>query len=156
VNRSLVAVVAVVAVSGALGLGGALYARFSAAPAAASAAAPRHGAPPLARSRAAATSATPASPELDPLGARRVLYETVDELLRVSDFARARQLLDEDQARYGDDPAPPWPDLAQGYRLIADCLERPSDPKPRVLAQAFVGVSEASALVPKIRAACAR
>ena len=152
-NRSLVAVVAV---SGALGLGGALYARFSAAPAADSAAAPRHGAPPLARSRDAATSATtPASPELDSLGARRVLYERVDELLRVSDFARARQLLDEDQARYGDDPAPPWPDLAQGYRLIADCLERPSDPKPRVLAQAFVGVSEASALVPKIRAACA-
>lgn len=151
-NRSLLAVVGV---SGALALGGALYAPFSLAPPVASVAAPRHGPPPFGGRRDAATSAATASPELDRLGARRVLYERVDELLQASDFARARQLLDEDQARYGDDPAPPWPDLAQSYRLIADCLERPGDPKPRVLAQAFVGVSEASALVSKIRAACA-
>ena len=83
------------------------------------------------------------------------MLEKVDALLQVSDFKLARNLIDEDQARHGDDLTPPWPDLRQSYRLIADCRERPGDPKPRVFAQAFVEVSEAAALVPKIRAACA-
>ena len=110
----------------------------------------------LAPSSEATPSATRSSPEVDRLQARRVLYETVDALLQASDFSRARQLLDDDQARYGDDLAPPWRDLEQGYRLIADCLERPRDPKPRISAQAFVQISESSGLIPKIRAACGK
>jgi hypothetical protein len=85
-----------------------------------------------------------------------MLYETVDALLQASDFERARELLDEDQARYGEDSAPEWRELEQSYRLIADCLERPSDPKPRIRAQALAQVSEAFALAPRIRAACGR
>lgn len=92
--------------------------------------------------------------ELQRLRARRVLYETVAALLETSEFDRARQLLDEDQARYGQDLTPPWRDLEQAYRLIADCLERPRDAKARIRARAFIAVSEAGALVPKLRAAC--
>jgi hypothetical protein len=75
-------------------------------------------------------------------------------LLQTSNFERARKLLDEDQARYGEDLTPPWRDLEQSYRLIADCLERPHDAKPRTRARAFIQVSEAATLVPKLRAAC--
>jgi hypothetical protein len=137
----------------------ALYARFTAASpvALAPSVGPLQGsAPSPIRSSGAAEPATPPSPELERLQARRVLYETVDALIEAADFARARQLLDDDQARYGDDLAPPWRDLEQGYRLIADCLERPLDPKPRMRAGAFVQISEPSGLVPRIRVACGK
>lgn len=137
----------------------ALYSRFTAASpvALAPSVSPQQGsAPSPGRSSSAAEGTTPPSPELERLQARRVLYETVDALIEAADFARARQLLDDDQARYGDDLAPPWRDLEQGYRLIADCLERPLDPKPRRRAGAFVQISEPSGLVPKIRVACGK
>jgi hypothetical protein len=140
----------------------ALYSRFTAAApvALAPSVSPPQGSvpspmPPL-RSSSAVERATPPSPELERLQARRMLYETVDALIEAAEFARARQLLDDDQARYGDDLAPPWRDLEQGYRLIADCLERPLDPKPRMRAGAFVQISEPSGLVPKIRVACGK
>jgi hypothetical protein len=137
----------------------ALYSRFTTAPLTAltpSASPLQSSAASPTSSSSAAPSATPPSPELERLQARRMLYETVDALIEAGNFARARQLLDEEQARYGDDLAPPWRDLEQGYRLIADCLERPRDPKPRVRAQALLRISEASGLGSKIRAACAR
>jgi hypothetical protein len=93
------------------------------------------------------------SPEVARLDARRQLYESVDALVQASEFEKARKLLDEDQDRYGDDLAPEWRDLEQSYRLIADCLEHPT-PKLRVRAQAFVLVSQASSLKPRILAAC--
>jgi hypothetical protein len=83
-----------------------------------------------------------------------VLYETVDALVHAADFQRARQLLDEDQARHGQDSAPEWRDLETSYRLIADCLEQPGNDKARLRAQAFVTVTEARSLVPKVLAAC--
>lgn len=93
------------------------------------------------------------SPELARLDARRELYESVDALLQASEFAQARRLLDDDQARFGDDDAPPWRDLEQSYRLIADCLEHPTA-QLRSRAQAFVLVSEAQRLEPRILSAC--
>jgi hypothetical protein len=93
------------------------------------------------------------SPELARLDARRELYESVDALLQASEFAQARRLLDDDQARFGDDDAPPWRDLGQSYRLIADCLEHPTA-QLRSRAQAFVLVSEAQRLEPRILSAC--
>lgn len=138
----------------------ALYSRFTAASpvAPAPSASPLLGSAqsPMRSSSSPAERATPPSPELERLQARRVLYETVDALIEAADFARARQLLDDDQALYGDDLAAPWRDLEQGYRLIADCLERPLDPKPRMRARAFVQISEPSGLVPKIRVACGK
>jgi hypothetical protein len=95
------------------------------------------------------------SPETERLEARRVLYESVDALLQVSEYERARQLLDEDQARYGRDLAAPWRDLEQGYRLMADCLEHPSA-RARSRTEAFLLASEANAISAKLRQACAR
>jgi hypothetical protein len=83
---------------------------------------------------------------------RRMLYETVDGLLQVGEFERARRLLDQDQENY-QDGAKPWLDLAQGYRLLADCLEHP-DTRFRGSAEAFLRTSEAPALSPKLRTAC--
>lgn len=94
------------------------------------------------------------SPEADRLEARRQLYESVDALVQASEFEKARKLLDDDQARYGDDLAPPWHDLEQSYRIIADCLERPT-PQLRVRARAFAQVSEAASLKQRILKACA-
>jgi hypothetical protein len=102
---------------------------------------------------AAVTQAVSASPEIARLDARRQLYESVDALVQASEFERARKLLDEDQERYGDDLAPEWRDLEQSYRLIADCLERPT-PRLRVRAESFVLVSQALSLRPRILAAC--
>jgi hypothetical protein len=93
-----------------------------------------------------------ASPETARLEERRRLYEAVDALLQASEFERVRQLLDEDQER-ADELAPDR-DRAQAYRLIADCLERPN-PLHRARGQAFLLVNEATALNPKLRAACA-
>ena len=104
-------------------------------------------------SAAAAPIAAATSPEVARLDARRQLYESVDALVQASEFEKARKLLDEDQDRYGDDLAPEWRDLEQSYRLIADCLERPT-PNLRVRAQAFVLVSQALSLKPRILAAC--
>jgi hypothetical protein len=91
--------------------------------------------------------------DLDRLDARRELYESVDSLVQASEFEKARRLLDEDQARFGDDLAPQWRDLEQSYRLIADCLEHPTA-QLRSRAQAFVVVSEAHGLKPRLLSAC--
>jgi hypothetical protein len=108
---------------------------------------------PVKPEASAAPVASAVSPEAERLEARRQLYETVDALVQASEFAKARRLLDEDQARYGDDLAPPWHDLEQSYRLIADCLEHPSA-KLRARARAFALVSEAASVKPRILRAC--
>ncbi len=132
--------------------------------------APQVAAPPLAPSDARAPShelahsasavVAPAAilerapdPEVARLEARRQLYETVDALVQASEFEKARRLLDEDQSRYGDDLAAEWRDMEQSYRIIADCLERPS-PTLRVRAQAFSLVSQARGLKSRISSAC--
>jgi hypothetical protein len=134
----------------------AAYTRFSAAADVPDASAPYPAASPAAPStiRAARAPSAAKSPEQERLEQRRVLYETVDALVHAADFERARQLLDEDQARHGQDSAPEWRDLETSYRLIADCLEQPGNTKPRLRARAFVNVTEARALVPKVLAAC--
>jgi hypothetical protein len=135
---------------------GALYSRLTASAAvvpASTAMVPGPRPLPLRASAAPAPIAAPTSPEVARLDARRELYESVDALVQASEFEKARKLLDEDQDRYGDDLAPEWRDLEQSYRLIADCLERPT-PKLRVRAQAFALVSQASSLKPRIAAAC--
>ncbi|HVY26553.1 MAG TPA: hypothetical protein VHB79_08360 [Polyangiaceae bacterium] len=99
-------------------------------------------------------TASELSPEAERLEARRQLYESVDAFVQASEFEKARKLLDQDQARYGDDLAPPWHDLEQSYRMIADCLERPT-PQLRVRARAFAQVSEAVSLKQRILKACA-
>jgi hypothetical protein len=148
-----------------LGLGallafGAFYGRMTeAAPAAAapSSEVARPSATPSAPITEAASDVQVAlsarSPEAERLDARRQLYESVDALVQASEFEKARRLLDEDQQRYGDDLAPPWHDLEQSYRLIADCLEHPSA-KLRVRARAFAQVSEAVSLRRRILQAC--
>lgn len=135
---------------------GALYSKLTDAAPDSSAAL---GTPQLPASAASAASVIVAieattSPEVARLDARRQLYESVDALVQASEFEKARQLLDEDQDRYGDDLAPEWRDLEQSYRLIADCLEGPTA-QLRVRAQAFVLVSQASSLRRRILAACA-
>jgi hypothetical protein len=95
------------------------------------------------------------NPELARLAARRELYESVDALLQASELEKARKLLDEDQARYGDDLAPEWRDLEQSYRLIADCLEKPTAQR-RSRAQAFMLVSQAQSLKSRVIEACDR
>lgn len=154
-NRIMFVGCLAVGVVAALGLG---YGRFTeAAPAlmataSATSAAGKAAAPaPIASPSVA--SVVSASPEVARLDARRQLYESVDALVQASEFEKARKLLDEDQDRYGDDLAPEWRDLEQSYRLMADCLERPT-PKLRVRAEAFVLVSQALSLKPRILAAC--
>jgi hypothetical protein len=143
---------------GAVALLGALYSKLTeAAPAdpvpSAAPSPPLVVAPAL---PAPAKSADPApDPETERLEARRQLYESVDALVQASEFEKARKLLDEDQDRYGDDLAPQWRDLEQSYRLIADCLEHPT-PKLRLRAEAFMRVSEALSLKPRITAACSK
>jgi hypothetical protein len=134
---------------------GSLYSKLTVAPPPPAAAATVSVEKPflLPASTAAAPLTTASSPEVARLDARRQLYESVDALVQASEFEKARRLLDEDQDRYGDDLAPEWRDLEQSYRLIADCLERPT-PKLRVRAQAFVLVSQALSLKPRILAAC--
>ena len=157
VNRSLLIRYLALALGVAAGLG-VVYRRLTqAAPSPASSAAEAQ-APRLSVSAAPllATVVSPivsASPDVVRLDARRQLYESVDALVQASEFERARKLLDEDQERYGDDLAPEWHDLEQSYRLIADCLEHPT-PKLRVRAEAFVLVSQALSLRPRILAAC--
>ena len=102
---------------------------------------------------AADAAALSVSAETTRLEERRLLYETVDALVQASEFEKARKLLDEEQARTGEDAAPEWRDLEQGYRLMADCLERPT-PKHRARGEAFLLVSEAHAISEKLRAAC--
>jgi hypothetical protein len=153
VNRSLLVassmLLAVLALSVA-------YARFSSAsgvpPASASSEAASQPAPSARRIPRAPSAAK--SPEQERLEQRRVLYETVDALVHAADFQRARLLLDEDQARHGQDSAPEWRDLETSYRLIADCLEQPRNTNARLRARAFVNVTEARVLVPKVLAAC--
>jgi len=99
-------------------------------------------------------ASAPSNPQTAPLDARRQTYASVDSLIQASELEQARKLLDEDEQRYGDDLTPEWHDLAQSYRLLADCLEHPS-PKLRVRAEAFVLVSQAVTLRPRILAACA-
>jgi hypothetical protein len=161
VNKSLLIAGLALGVVGALG---ALYATRTglakAPPASASAvAASLPSATAASRDSAAGvgSGAGPAasSPEAERLDARRQLYAEVDALLQASELEKARQLLDEDVARYGDDLAPEWHDLEQSYRLIADCLEHPSA-KLRVRAESFVLVSQASSLKPRILSACAK
>lgn len=152
-NRILFVSCLAVGVAAALGLG---YGRFTdAAPAlmatVSAASAPARLVVPLTSPSVA--SVVSASPEVARLDARRQLYESVDALVQASEFEKARRLLDEDQDRYGDDLAPEWRDLEQSYRLMADCLERPT-PKLRVRAEAFVLVSQALSLKPRILAAC--
>ncbi|RYZ05338.1 MAG: hypothetical protein EOO73_20150 [Myxococcales bacterium] len=93
------------------------------------------------------------SPEGARLASRRELYESVDALVQASEFEKARRLLDDDQARFGDDTAGPWRDFEQSYRIIADCLEHPTA-QLRSRAQAFVLVSEAQVLKSRILTAC--
>jgi hypothetical protein len=141
---------------GALAVLGALHSTLTvAAPGAPAAAAMVSVSRPLRlpASPPAAPIAAATSPEVARLDARRQLYESVDALVQASEFEKARKLLDEDQDRYGDDLAPEWRDLEQSYRLMADCLEHPT-PKLRVRAQAFVLVSQALSLKPRILAAC--
>lgn len=98
---------------------------------------------------AGASGALPAAP----VDARQQLYDSVDALLKASEFEAARRLLDEEPARFDEDSAPRWRDMEQSYRLLVDCLERPSA-KLRARAEAFLLVSEASRLKPRISAAC--
>jgi hypothetical protein len=93
------------------------------------------------------------APEVQLLSARRELYESVDALVQASQFEQARQLLDSAQSRFSDDSSPEWRDVEQSYRIIADCLERPNA-RLRARAGAFVQVSEARGLAPRIRSAC--
>jgi hypothetical protein len=164
VNRTfLVSVVKLALAFGALVALGALYSKLTVvepapepAPEPTAAAAAMTGParlPSAASSLATAPIVAATSPEVARLDARRQLYESVDALVQASEFEKARQLLDEDQDRYGDDLAPEWRDLEQSYRLIADCLEHPT-PKQRVRAEAFVLVSQALSLKPRILAAC--
>ena len=148
---------------GALATLGALYSRLTvavpapvSAPSSAVVTAPVPAPLALPASTAAvvvAPSASATSPEVARLDARRQLYESVDALVQASEFEKARKLLDEDQDRYGDDLAPEWRDLEQSYRLLADCLQHPT-PKLRIRAQAFVLVSQALSLKPRILSAC--
>jgi hypothetical protein len=149
---------------GAVASLGLAYAKLtSAAPASGfsspdSAAAPAVAEPsPVQRTTPAAADAAALAPSAETarLEERRVLYETVDALLQASEFARARKLLDDEQARAGTDVAPEWRELEQGYRLLADCLERPGT-KPRARAEAFLLVSEAHAVSDKLRGACSK
>jgi len=155
VNRNFLVTTAAL---GAVALLGALYSKLTEAapaspvPAAVAAHAPEAIASAVASAPAKLADADP-SPETERLNARRQLYESVDALLQASEFEKARRLLDEDQDRYGDDLEPQWRDLEQSYRLIADCLEHPT-PKLRLRAQAFLSVSEALSLKPRIAAAC--
>lgn len=155
VNRSLLVSTAALA---AVALLGALYSKLTEA-ASANAAPSVVPAPPPAVASAVPTLApsrdAASNPESERLEARRQLYETVDALVQASEFEKARKLLDEDQDRYGDDLAPQWRDLEQSYRLIADCLEHPT-PKLRVRAEAFMLVSQALSLKPRITAACSK
>lgn len=153
-NRILFVSVLALGVAAALGLG---YGRFTEAAPALTATAVAVSAPGKAAVQPASpalASVVSASPERARLDARRQLYESVDALVQASEFEKARRLLDEDQDQYGDDLAPEWRDLEQSYRLIADCLERPT-PKLRLRAEAFVLVSQALSLKPRILAACA-
>lgn len=93
------------------------------------------------------------APEVQQLSARRELYESVDALVQASQFEEARRLLDSAPSRFPDDSSPEWRDVEQSYRIIADCLERPSA-RLRARAGAFVQVSEARGLAPRIRSAC--
>lgn len=95
----------------------------------------------------------PLPPEEVRLSARRELYESVDALVQAAEFEKARRLLDEDDARFGDDAVPEWRDLEQSYRLMADCLERPSAAL-RARAASFLLVSEAQGLKGRVQSAC--
>jgi hypothetical protein len=156
VNRSLL--VSALALGAVVTLG-AVYGKLTdAAPAVASVkptpdATVEPSAPAARPASSARVAPTPTSPETERLDARRQLYESVDALVQASEFEKARKLLDEDDQRYGDDLAPEWHDLEQSYRLIADCLEKPS-PKLRMRAQAFALVSQAAALKPRLLKAC--
>ena len=153
-NRNFL--VSAVALSAVASLG-AVYSKLTeAAPAAAATPSMPVAAPAVAPTASAVTPvpiAAAASPETARLDARRQLYESVDALVQASEFEKARELLDEDQDRYGDDLLPQWRDLEQSYRLIADCLEHPTQ-KLRVRAEAFLLVTEAASLKPRISAAC--
>lgn len=110
-------------------------------------------APSASASIAAGPASASASVELEQLASRRELYESVDALVQASEFEKARRLLDDDQARFGDDLPSQWRDLAQSYRLMADCLEHPTA-HLRSRARAFVVVSEAQGLKPRVLSAC--
>lgn len=149
-NWSLVVVVALVG-------SGAILSGCKEAPAAEPTVATPFSAPPVSATAvpAAVIAPAPSNPETERLDARRQLYESVDALVQASEFEKARKLLDEDTARYGDDLAPEWHDLEQSYRLIADCMEHPSA-RLRVRAEAFVLVSQAELLKPRVLAACVK
>ena len=152
-NRNFLVSAVALSALGVLATLGSLYAKRTEAAPVSPVAAVSAAAPTSVGVAEPAPIAAAVSPEVARLDARRQLYESVDALVQASEFEKARKLLDEDQDRYGDDLAPEWRDLEQSYRLIADCLEH-STPKLRVRAQAFVLVSQALSLKPRILAAC--
>lgn len=101
----------------------------------------------------ASNTASPAPAEPSLLDARRQLYETVDSLIETANYDAARRLLDEDAERHADEAGAVWQDLEQSYRLIADCLEHPSD-RLSVRARAFALVSQAEGIKPRLLATC--
>lgn len=156
VNLSLVAVASLVAGGLLLAIGGLLSGAIPAsspAPAPAGTLAELSRAQPAPATLAPVSASAAASLPATPLDARQQLYDSVDALLQASEFEAARRLLDEEPARFGEDSAPKWRDMEQSYRLLVDCLERPSA-KLRARAEAFLLVSEARSLKARISAAC--
>lgn len=85
------------------------------------------------------------------LQAQLRLFADVDEALREADFETARRLLAEHDRRFGEREA--WSDLREGYQLIADCRQSPSD-ETRARGARFVNEQRGSTLRRKVRRAC--
>jgi hypothetical protein len=79
------------------------------------------------------------------------LFDRVEAAVDARDFPRARALLDEHPTRFPDPEG--WPDLRDGWRTIADCLEHPG-PAARARGQRYVDEERASPLRRRVRRAC--
>ena len=79
------------------------------------------------------------------------LFADVKAAIAASDYASARELLETYDARFGADEA--WSDRREGYQLISDCKQYPSD-ESRANGQRFVDEQRGSTLRRWVRRAC--
>lgn len=86
------------------------------------------------------------------LDAQRAAFTRIDHAVVHGDHQQARALLQEHDRTFGLDEA--WHDLREGYQLLLDCIEYPSD-ETRARGRRFVDEQRGSTLRRRVRRSCA-
>lgn len=93
----------------------------------------------------------PLGPERMANAEQHALFGSVTEAIERGDYGRARQLLSEHSARFGD--AEGWREQRAGFERALDCLEEPG-PETRARGAEYVAAERLSPLRRRVRRTC--